>query len=80
MLAGGPALTNGDEMNTYKYKIKPDVALEFYKQNGMEVGFDPAALNGVLMIDAPDEDTAELMRKTFTDIRMWERTNEYFDN
>jgi hypothetical protein len=63
-------------MNIYTYKVIPEVALQSYKENGMEVGFDPSRLNGVLSIQAPDEDTAELMRMTFTDIRMWEKTNE----
>jgi len=65
-------------MNTYKYTVIPEIALEFYKQNGMEIGFDPSQLNGVLSIEAPDEDTAELMRKTFTDIRMWRASREPF--
>jgi hypothetical protein len=76
MLAGGPALTNGDEMNTYKYKVIADVALEFYKENGMEFGFDPSVLNGVLIVEAPDEDTSERIRSTFTDLRMWEKIND----
>jgi hypothetical protein len=63
-------------MNIYKYKIVSQIALQSYKENGMEVGFDPSQLNGVLSIQAPDEDTAELMRRTFTDIRMWEKINE----
>jgi hypothetical protein len=64
-------------MNIYKYKVISPVALEFYKKNGMEVGFPPETLNGVLIISAPNEDTAELMRKTFTDITMWERIQEH---
>lgn len=63
-------------MNTYRYTVIPEIALQFYKENGMEAGFDPQKLNGVLSIDAPDEDTAELMRMTFTDIRMWEKVEE----
>jgi hypothetical protein len=76
MLAGGPALTNGDEMNTYKYKVIADVALEFYKENGMEFGFDPSVLNGVLIVESPDEETSERIRSTFTDLRMWEKIND----
>lgn len=60
-------------MNTYKYRIIPEVALEFYRENGMTVTFNEASMNGELIITAPDEETADSIRKTFTDIRMWIR-------
>jgi hypothetical protein len=63
-------------MTTYKYKVNREVALAFYKENGMEVHFDPELFNGVLIVDAPDEETSERIRSTFTDLRMWERTDE----
>jgi hypothetical protein len=75
MLKGGPALTNGDDMRTYKYKAMPEFALEFYKENGMEVHFDTELFNGVLTIEAPDEETADKIRMTFSDIRMWEKVD-----
>ena len=60
-------------MNTYKYRIIPEVALEFYRENGMTVTLNEASMNGELIITAPDEETADSIRKTFTDIRMWIR-------
>lgn len=60
-------------MNTYTYRIIPEVALEFYRENGMTVTFNEASMNGELIITAPDEETADSIRKTFTDIRMWIR-------
>jgi hypothetical protein len=63
-------------MNKYTYRVVPEVALAFYKENGMTLHFDTALLNGVLTIEAVDEATADLIRMTFTDIRMWERAND----
>jgi hypothetical protein len=60
-------------MNVYKYRVIPTVALEFYRENGMAITFDEETLNGVLTIEAPDEETADKMRKTYTDITMWEK-------
>jgi hypothetical protein len=60
-------------MNSYLYKVIPSVALDFYKQNGMEAQFDAELLNGTLTIEAPDEETADKIRMTYTDIRMWEK-------
>lgn len=60
-------------MNTYTYRIIPEVALEFYRENGMTVTFNEESMNGELIIAAPDEETADSIRKTFTDIRMWIR-------
>lgn len=58
------------------YKATREVALEFYKENGMELTFDPELFNGVLTIEAPDEETADKIRMTYTDIRMWEKVEE----
>ena len=63
-------------MKTFKYKVIQEVALAFYKENGMEVHFDPQLFNGVLIVEAPDEETSERIRSTFTDIRMWEPADE----
>jgi hypothetical protein len=60
-------------MNTYKYRIVPEVALDFYRENGMTLTFDESLMDGELIITAPDEETADSIRKTFTDIRMWEK-------
>jgi hypothetical protein len=60
-------------MNTYTYRIIPEVALDFYRENGMTLTFDEALMDGELIITAPDEETADSIRKTFTDIRMWEK-------
>ena len=57
----------------FKYKATPNFALEFYKQNGQEVSFDTDLFNGLLIVEAPDEDTANKIRMTYTDIRMWEK-------
>jgi hypothetical protein len=63
-------------MKTYKYKAVPSVALATYQDNGMQVQFDTELFNGVLTIDAPDEETADKIRMTFTDIRMWEKVDK----
>jgi hypothetical protein len=60
-------------MNTYKYRIIPEVALDFYRENGMILTFNESLMDGELIITAPDEETADSIRKTFTDIRMWEK-------
>lgn len=57
----------------FKYLAKPDFALSFYEENGQTVSFDRDLFNGLLIIDAPDEDTADKIRMTITDIRMWEK-------
>jgi hypothetical protein len=62
-------------MNVYKYRIIPAAAVETYRENGMITTFDEETLNGVLIINAPDEDAADKMRMTYTDIRMWERVD-----
>ncbi len=63
-------------MDIYTYKVIPEVALDFYRENGMELKFDPELLNGVLVIKAPNEETADQIRMTFTDIRMWKKFDE----
>jgi hypothetical protein len=63
-------------MNTYKYKVIKDIALAVYAEHGMETDFDVEKFNGVLVVEAPDEETSEKIRSTFTDIRMWERIEE----
>ncbi len=60
-------------MKKFFYKASPDYALKFYRENGMTVTFDESLFNGVLVIEAPDEETADKIRMTFTDIRMWEK-------
>jgi hypothetical protein len=57
----------------FKYQAKADFALDFYKENGQTVTFDTELFNGTLIIEAPDEDTANKIRMTITDTRMWEK-------
>jgi len=63
-------------MKIYKYKVNCEVALAFYEENGMEVPFDPELFNGMLIVEAPDEETSERIRSTYTDIRMWEKIGD----
>lgn len=65
----GPKLS----MNVYRYRIVPAAAVKTYEENGMTAEFDVETLNGELIIHAPDEETANRMRWTYTDIRMWEQ-------
>lgn len=60
-------------MNKFYYRVKPDVALSLYSKNGMTLEFNPMLMNGYLLIEAFDEATADQIRRTFTDIDMWER-------
>jgi hypothetical protein len=57
----------------FKYRATPDFALEFYKENGQAVTFDVGLFNAKLSIEAPDEETADKIRMTITDIRMWQK-------
>jgi hypothetical protein len=57
----------------FKYNATPDFALELYKENGQTASFDLDLFNATLTIEAPDEDTADKIRMTITDIRMWEK-------
>lgn len=63
-------------MKKFYYKAKPDFALAFYRENGMTVSFDESLFNGLLVIEAEDEETADKIRMTFTDIRMWEKIED----
>ena len=58
----------------FSYRATPDFALAFYEENGQTVSFDVDLFNATLSIEAPDEDTADKIRMTITDIRMWERS------
>lgn len=60
-------------MATFKYRAMIAPALDGYKENGMEVTFNEEAFNGLLVIEADDEATADKIRMTYTDIRMWEK-------
>jgi hypothetical protein len=57
----------------FKYRAAPDFALSLYKENGQTASFDLDLFNATLAIEAPDEDTADKIRMTITDIRMWEK-------
>ena len=72
-MLGGQDQGSELSMNVYKYRIIPATALDTYKEHGMAATFDVETLNGELSITAPDEETADKMRMTYTDIRMWER-------
>jgi|TARA_R110000782_G_scaffold260361_1_gene351580 hypothetical protein len=63
-------------MNTYKYKALLAPALETYLEHGMTVEFEEEAFNATLVIEAPDEATAEKIRRTITDINMWEKLED----
>jgi type VI protein secretion system component Hcp len=60
----------------FTYKAIPEVALQFYRENGMQVTFDESLFNGLLVIEAPSEEVADQIRMTYTDIRMWERVTD----
>jgi hypothetical protein len=57
----------------FKYKANPEIAFEIYKDNGQSVTFDTALFDATLIVKAPDEETADKIRMTVTDIRMWDR-------
>jgi hypothetical protein len=57
----------------FKYQAQPDFALDLYKENGQTITFDTELFNATLIVEAPDEATADKIRKTITDIRMWEK-------
>jgi hypothetical protein len=59
-------------MKQFKYRAVPEFSLAFFKENGMEVQFDTSLFNGLLIVEAPDSETADSIRMTFTDMRMWE--------
>jgi hypothetical protein len=58
----------------FKYKATPDSVLKFFKESNQKLFFDIALFNAILIIEAPDEDTADKIRMTVTDITMWERS------
>jgi hypothetical protein len=60
-------------MTEFKYRAIPDFALSLYKENGQTASFDLELFNATLVIEAPDEDTADKIRMTITDIQMWEK-------
>ena len=57
----------------FNYRATPEFALAFYEENGQTISFDIDLFNATLSIEAPDEDTADKIRMTITDIRMWEK-------
>lgn len=57
----------------FHYKAVIEPTLQTYKEHGLELSIDHALFNGLLTIEAPDEDTADKIRMTYTDIRMWEK-------
>ncbi len=63
-------------MKKFFYKASPDYALKFYQENGMTLTFDEALFNGLLIIEAPNEEVADKIRMTYTDIRMWQKVEE----
>ena len=63
-------------MKKFTYQVVQDVALASYKENGMTFEVDQELFNGLLTIEAADEETADKIRMTFTDIRMWEKVDK----
>jgi hypothetical protein len=57
----------------FKYKIVLEPTLATYKENGQVFTGDEDTFNGILIIEATDEATADKIRMTYTDIRMWEK-------
>jgi hypothetical protein len=57
----------------FKYKAVIGPTLDTYKEHGMEFTADEELFNGLLIIEAPDEETADIIRMTYSDIRMWEK-------
>ena len=63
-------------MEFYRYRAVVGPTLETYKEHGMEFTLDEKSFNGYLIVEAPDEDTADKIRRTYTDTRMWEKIVE----
>lgn len=59
-------------MKKFIYRALRDYSLQSYIDHGMSLTFDPDEFNGLLTVEAPDEETADKIRMTYTDIRMWE--------
>lgn len=57
----------------FRYKVVLEPTLTTYKEHGMEFTLEEDLLNGLLIIEAVDEDTADKIRMTYSDIRMWEK-------
>jgi hypothetical protein len=57
----------------FKYRATPDSVLKFFKESNQKLFFDIALFNAILTIEAPDEDTADKIRMTVSDITMWEK-------
>jgi hypothetical protein len=68
-----PSATLEIMMKKFTYRVSREAAFKMYKENGMAITFDESLFNGLLVIEAPDEETADKIRMTFTDIRMWEK-------
>jgi hypothetical protein len=63
-------------MKEFRYRLLPEAALQAYTENGMPITFDEKLLNGELIIQAEDQETADKFRMTCTDIRMWVTSDE----
>ena len=57
----------------FRYKAVIEPTLQTYREHGLELSVDHSLFNGLLTIEAHDEDTADKIRMTYTDIRMWEK-------
>jgi hypothetical protein len=57
----------------FKYRATPDSVLKFFEESKQKLFFDISLFNAVLTIEAPDEDTADKIRMTVSDITMWEK-------
>jgi hypothetical protein len=57
----------------FKYGATPDSVLKFFNESGQKLFFDIELFNATLTIEAPDEDTADKIRMTVSDITMWKK-------
>jgi hypothetical protein len=57
----------------FKYRAIAETAIKTYEDHGMTFTPDLSLFNGILTLEAPDEDTADKIRMTYTDTRMWEK-------
>jgi hypothetical protein len=60
-------------MKFFKYRAVVEPTLEIYREHSMEFTLDEKSFNGFLIVEAPDEATADKIRMTYSDIRMWEK-------
>jgi hypothetical protein len=58
------------------YRVIEEDALTSYEENGMTFEPGQGSVNGLLIIQAEDEETADKIRMTFTDIRMWKKVED----